>query len=68
MKNMMEINGYRALIQKELRAEGRCLKCAVGAASGGYPGRSGVPPASSDVSEITEKALGGESHAGNIRC
>ena len=29
MKNMMEINGYRALIQKELRAEGRCLKCAV---------------------------------------
>ena len=29
MKNMMEINGYRALIQKELRAEGRYLKCAV---------------------------------------
>lgn len=26
MKNMMEINGYQALIQKELRAEGRCLK------------------------------------------
>jgi len=31
MKNMMEINGYRALIRKrkELRAEGRCLKCTV---------------------------------------